>query len=96
MCGMGDIVAAGAVRIDTAAVALDGGVHPSLVDIAVEDLAPVASTREADGITVLRLIRKARDHDDIRSDSRDPALKRKHTMLVVCVEEREAFSHEAG
>ena len=80
---------------DSAAVAGDVGVHPVLVDVAVEDFAPGAVAREADAVVEAIEWREMRDHDHVVARPFDPAMEGEHSVLIVSVDYSESLAAQA-
>ena len=68
-------------RVDPSAVADGIGVAPVLVDIAVENLAPITSAGKADSIVEAIEIPKVHVHDHVVACSLNPAVKCEYAIL---------------
>jgi len=81
-----------AVGLDGAAIPGNDGVHPIVVNIAIEDFLPLAAAGKADLIVEPVAFVEAGDNDDIGSRTFHPVLKREHAVVVVNVNEATAFT----
>ncbi len=83
-----------ALRHHPTAVAGNLGVHPVVVHIAIERLAPETALREADGVVVFGGVRKI-DHDhDVKPHAGDPSLKGEHAVLIVHVSDFKSLASQ--
>ena len=81
---------------DAAAVAGDVRVDPVLVDVAVEDLPPVAAAREADAVVEAVERSKVHDHHHVVAFALDPAVEREHAVLIVDVHHAETLARASA
>src|SRR5262245_54054432 len=83
--GLAEAVARRAGGDDRAAVAGRKRIDPVVVDVAVEDLEPLAGTGKPKVVRPPRGLTQCGDDDDVRGAAVDPAVKRDHTVLIVHV-----------
>ena len=94
-CGVAEVVQRLGLRVDPSAVADGVGVDPVLVDIAVENLAPITAAGKADSIIEAIEIPEVRDHDHVVAFSLHPAVKCEHAVLIVDMHHAEALATQA-
>src|SRR5215212_7689680 len=83
------------IRKDAAAVTNAVRIHPVVVHITVEDLAPFTAARKPDA--VVEPVERRQMHDDqhIVAGILDPSMKRKHAISVMHVHNAEALAAQA-
>src|SRR5688500_9723368 len=78
------------------AVACGLWVHPMFIHVAVKDLAPLTTTREADAVAEAVERRQMHHHDDVMPFTLHPALKGEHSVLILGVYHAEPLPAQGG
>ena len=81
--------------VDPSTVADGVDVDPVLVDIAVENLAPITAAGKADLIVEAIGVPEMHDHDHVVALSLHPAVKREHAILIVNMHNAETLTAQA-
>ena len=86
------------VCYDAPSIALDLGVNPRIVYIAVEDFVPLATGREPNsvGMVVKRGFIQGNDNHHIPTNSGQPALECDDAIIVMDVHDLNALPHKGG
>src|SRR5579863_10606469 len=71
---------------DASAIAGDDGVHPVIVDVAVEDFGPYARTGETHVVVLPSGLRKGGHHHYILTCALEPAVECNHSIRIVHIE----------
>ena len=79
----------GAIRIDTAWIALGGGIEPVVVDVAVKHLVPMPRPRKPKAIAIIveRALVQARHDHDVPAGAGQPSMEGDHAIAIVHMED---------